>query len=477
MHLKNLFDHVGKMKRERILIIDDEKVLCHSLAIDFKDRGFDVQTAPSGEVGIDIFTEFKPHIVLLDIRLPGMDGIEVLQTLRKENEDVAVVMMTAYGDTQTTVEAIKRGAFNFINKPFELNEIKQIVDQAIRKLNRNREFEFLKYQQRRFYRFCDLVGQSPQMKAVYEQIETLARTEDVTILIRGESGTGKELVASAIHYKSQRSKGPFIEINCASLPESLLESELFGYQKGAFTDAKQDKKGLFELADGGTIFLDEIGEIPLSLQVKLLRFLEKKQFKRLGSGKDLRVDARIIAATNRDLEKAIEEGHFRSDLYYRLNVVPISLPPLRERCDDILLLADFFIDRFCKEMGKRSRLLASDVKEVLLAYPWNGNVRELRNVIERAVIFSKDPTIGLEVLPSEIAGRPHEQLAPSQLGKIWEPGRSIKEALSQVENHIIQNALKKCNYNKTQAAQMMGVSRFALNRRLERLRSLKKDTP
>lgn len=461
------------MKKERILIIDDEKVLRRSLAMDFKDEGFNVQTAESGETGVEIAAEFKPRVVLLDLRLPGMDGIEVLDTLRKQDEERVVIMMTAYGDTQTTVEAIKRGAFNFINKPFELSEVKQLVKQAIKNLHRNREFEYLKYQQRRFYRFCDLVGESSQMQAVYSQIETLADTDDVTILIRGESGTGKELVASAIHYKSGRRKAPFMEINCASLPEALLESELFGYEKGAFTDAKQSKKGLFELSDDGTIFLDEIGEMPLPLQAKLLRFLEKKQFKRLGSGKDLQVDARIIAATNRELEQAIKDGLFRSDLYYRLNVVTLHLPPLRERREDVVLLADYFIAQFCKDMGKQPKQLTDEVQGILRRYPWEGNVRELRNVIERAVIFSRGDTIGIDLMPPEITGRRSGDDGPLPLKKIWEPGKSIEAAMSQVEAHIIRSALMRCGDNKTKAAEMMGISRFALGRRLERLSKYK----
>ncbi len=464
------------MKKERILIIDDEKVLCRSLAMDFTDEGYEVKTAGSGEAAIEVAAEFKPHAVLLDLRLPEMDGIQVLEALRKLDNEVAVIMMTAYGDTRTTVDAIKRGAVNFINKPFELEEVKQLVNQAIENLNRNREFEFLKYQQRRFYRFCDLVGESKQMQAVYHEIETLANTEDVTILIRGESGTGKELVASAVHYKSQRRKAPFMEINCASLPETLLESELFGYEKGAFTDAKQSKKGLFELSDDGTIFLDEIGEMPLPLQAKLLRFLEKKQFKRLGSGKDLQVDARIIAATNRDLETAIQEGLFRSDLYYRLNVVSIYLPPLRERRDDIVLLADYFIDQFCKDMGKQPKRLAPDVKSVLQRHPWQGNVRELRNVIERAVIFSQGDTMGMDLLPPEITGRPLPDEGCIPLEKIWQPGQTIESSIAKVESQIINDALERSNDNKTRAAKILGISRFALNRRLERLQGYKNDS-
>jgi two-component system, NtrC family, response regulator AtoC len=461
------------MKKERILIIDDEDVLRRSLAIDFKDEGFQVQTAASGEAGIELAAGFRPRIALLDLRLPDIGGIEVLKALRRQDEELVVIMMTAYGDTQTTVEAIKRGAFNFINKPFELQEVRELVDQAMEGLSRRREFEYLKYQQRRFYRYCDLVGESPQMQAVYKQIDTLADTEDVTILIRGESGTGKELVASAVHYKSGRSQAPFMEINCASLPEALLESELFGYEKGAFTDAKKSKQGLFELADKGTIFLDEIGELPLPLQAKLLRFLEKKQFKRLGSGKDLQVDARIIAATNRDLEAAIKAGAFRSDLYYRLNVVTLHLPPLRERRDDILLLAEYFIAQFGKDMGKTPRQLSPAVKEMLAQHPWEGNVRELRNVIERAVIFSKGQTIDADLMPPEVAGPQTVADHPLPLDALWTPGEAIESAMARVETQIIQAALKRCSDNKTRAAELMGISRFALNRRLERLKAQK----
>ena len=260
-----------------------------------------------------------------------------------------------------------------------------------------------------------------------------------------------------------------MEINCASLPESLLESELFGYEKGAFTDAKQSKKGLFELADGGTIFLDEIGEMPLALQAKLLRFLEKKQFKRLGSGKDLKVNARIIAATNRDLESAIKEGLFRSDLYYRLNVISIDVPPLRERKDDIILLADFFLERFCKDMGKGAKRLDPGVQNILQDYSWPGNVRELRNVIERAVIFGQGETIGPDMLPPGVTGRTDLEESEVPMEKIWQAGQSIESVLARVESRIIKKALAEAEYNKTKAARMMGISRFALNRRLERL--------
>ncbi len=458
------------MAPERLLIVEDEKVLARSLSMELQDKGYHVDWVETGESALEKIDEYMPQAVLLDLRLPGIDGIQVLEKIRQWNEDVPVIIMTAYGDTQTTVDAIKQGAFNFINKPFELEEIKQLIRNALDSRNQKREYEFLRYQQRRFYRFCDLVGQSPQMLEVYRQIDVLSQTDDVTILIRGESGTGKELVAGALHYKSKRNKAPLMEINCASLPESLLESELFGYEKGAFTDAKQNKKGLLELADGGSIFLDEIGETPLTIQAKLLRFLEKKQFKRLGSGKDLKVDARIIAATNKDLEEAIKKGLFRSDLFYRLNVVTIQLPPLRERKEDIILLANHFLNEFCKDMGKPSLHLSNEVKAIFNNHNWPGNVRELRNLIERTVIFCQGSTVEAGILPAEFSQTTPIETNEPVFSPALNPGETIDESLARLEIQIIQEALQHTGGNKSQASQLLGISRFSLKRRLERLK-------
>ncbi|CCK79719.1 MULTISPECIES: sigma-54-dependent transcriptional regulator [Desulfobacula] len=461
------------MEQERILIVDDEIVLSRSLAIAFEGKGYEIATADSGEEAITLLETFSPHLVLLDLRLPGMNGIQVLEKISAWNREVPVIIMTAYGDTQTTVQAVKRGAFNFINKPFELEDIRLLVGQALEDRNFRKEYEYLKYQQRRFYRFSDLVGQSPEMKEVYKQIDILSHAGDTTVLIRGQSGTGKELVASAIHYRSKRNKAPFIEINCASLPETIIESELFGYEKGAFTDAKKDKKGLLELGDNGTVFLDEIGDMPLPAQAKLLRFLEKKQFKRLGSGRDIKVDVRIVAATNKNLETAIKNGEFRQDLFYRLNVITLYMPPLKERKDDILLLADYFLNEFCRDMKKPPKKISEPVKQIFTRYPWEGNVRELRNVIERAVIFTKGDTIETKVLPPEfkqgtgLHEKPvmeHDSETPAP-----DPGHDLKTAMDQFENRIIRNALEKAKGNKTETGRILGISRFALNRRMERL--------
>ncbi len=455
------------MSQEKILIVDDEKILCRSLKMDFEEGGFNVQVAHTGEEGLAALSHFEPVVVLLDLRLPGMNGIDVLKKIREKDTDIAVIIMTAFGDTKITVEAVKCGAFHFINKPFDLEELKKLVHQAVKDHTLKKEVAFLRYQQRKIYRFCDLVGESDKMMEIYKQIEILSKTDRTTVLVLGESGTGKELIAGAIHYKSNRSSAPFMEINCASLPENLIESELFGYEKGAFTDARQKKKGLLEIADNGTVFLDEIGEMPLSIQAKLLTFLEKKQFKRLGSGKDIEVDVRIIAATNQNLEKAIEQKRFRKDLYYRLNVVSIHAPPLRERRDDILTLSNYFIEEFSKDMGKKARPLAPEVEEIFNAYPWYGNVRELRNVIERAVIFCKADVVDESLLPEQMRDTVSVPEAP-----LKEPPNGsgdIDEILSRTEKQIIDTTLKKANQNKTRAAKMLGISRYALIRRINRL--------
>jgi len=457
------------MLNQRILIVDDEVILCQSLKMALEDEGYPVEIANTGEDAVRKVPVFDPGVVLLDLRLPGMDGIQVLKKIKDHNPEINAIMITAYGDTQTTVEAIKLGAYDFINKPFELSGLKALIKNALEKQTLLREVEYLRYRQHKFNRYCDLVGSSSQMMEIYKQIETLAGTGDTTILIRGETGTGKELVAGAIHYRSNRNTAPFMEINCASLTESLLESELFGYEKGAFTDAKQRKKGLFEIADRGTIFLDEIGEIPLAIQAKLLRFLDRKQFKRLGSGRDIKVDVRVIAATNRNLETAIREGAFRQDLYYRLNVVSLNLPPLRERKDDILLLANYFLDEFCREMGKPPKTLSPSVTDIFTHYPWNGNVRELRNLIERIVIFAKGTIIEKDLLaPAMLSGCTKN--SEVHAGEAIHPkGRGLDEMLSGFEKQIIEDALRQTGGNKTSAAEMLGVSRFSLSRRLEKL--------
>ncbi len=474
-----------KMNKARILIVDDELVLSRSLAMAMESKGYEAACADSGEKALGLLKNFLPELVLLDIRLPGMNGIEVMTKILEWNADIPIIVMTAYGDTQTTVEAVKKGAANFVDKPFELDDIRNMVEKALDDRHFRKDYEYLKYQQRKFYRFCDLVGESPAMKEIYRKIDMLAATEDTTVLICGQSGTGKELVASAIHYKSQRNKAPFIEINCASLPENIIESELFGHEKGSFTDAKTAKKGLFELGDKGTVFLDEIGDMPLPAQAKLLRVLEKKQFRRIGSCKDIKVDVRVLAATNKNLGVAIKEGTFRQDLYYRLNVITLTLPPLNQRKEDILILADYFLDKFCQEMKQKPKKLSSAVKTALTGYPWQGNVRELRNLMERAIIFTRGDEIKLEVMPGEFLQRPRDTNPPKEEAKgaeshgtgedgttensILAPGEDLKSVLDRFETRLILSALETANGNKTEAGRILGISRFALNRRLDRL--------
>ncbi len=458
------------MTQEKILIVDDEQVLCQSLKMDFEEDGYAVQISNSGEHALKQISNFDPAVVLLDLRLPGIDGIEVLKKIQDFDPDIAVIIMTAFGDTTTTVEAVKCGAFHFINKPFELDDLKKRVKKAVKGRILEREVEYLRYQQRKIYRFCDLVGQSDKMMEIYKQIEILSQTDQTTVLVLGESGTGKELIAGAIHFKSKRTKAPFMEINCASLPENLIESELFGYEKGAFTDATQQRKGLLEIADHGTVFLDEIAEMPLSIQAKLLTFLEKKKFKRLGSGKDIEVDVRIIAATNKNLLKSIEKKKFRKDLYYRLNVVSIHAPPLRERKDDILALSNYFLEEFSKDMGKIPKKLLPEVEDIFNAYPWYGNVRELRNVIERAVIFCKGRTVDKNLLPREIIDSKAIENFKKQFQDKKKINMPIDKALLEFEKQIIDNALELTGGKKNMAAEALGISRYSLNRRIKRVR-------
>ncbi len=465
------------MDKARLLIVDDEKVLRRSLAMAFEARGYEVRCAQSGEKALAVLDDFLPELVLLDLRLPGMDGIEVMEKILAWNPEIPVIVMTAYGDTQTTVEAVKKGAGNFVDKPFELEDLRNMVEKLLEDRHFRKDYEYLKYQQKKFYRFCDLIGQSPAMKEIYKKIDMLAASKNTTVLICGESGTGKELVASAIHYKSLRNKAPFIEINCASLPEHIIESELFGHEKGAFTDAKTAKKGLFELADKGTVFLDEIGDMPMSAQAKLLRVLEQKKFRRIGSCRDIKVNVRVIAATNKDLATAIKENCFRQDLYYRLNVISLNLPPLNQRKDDIILLANYFLDRFCQEMKTTPKTLSKAVKQALVRHPWEGNVRELRNFIERAIIFTKGEEIQTDVLPREFfvnassgLDTPESKYVPTLIPteQAWND-IDLKSAMNQLESQLIRAALDKTNGNKTEAGRRLGISRFALNRRLERL--------
>ena len=372
------------MAKTKILVIDDEKLLRWSLEQNLSRDGYQVITAEKGLDGLTAFREESPDITLLDIHLPDVSGITVLEGLKELNKDAVVIMITAFGDVQTAVKTIKLGAHDFVEKPFNMDKLKIIITKALETCSLRKEVSQFRSQLSSRYGFDGIIGQSAPIKKILGLLEKVARSDATTVLLQGESGSGKDLVAKVIHYQSARMEKPFIEINCTALPENLIESELFGYEKGAFTDARSMKKGLFELADRGTIYLDEIADMRLSTQAKLLKVIENKSFKRVGGIKDIEVDLRIIAATNKMLDEEVKKGNFREDLYYRLKVVPIYLPPLRERKEDILLLARYFIDTFNREFRKNVDGLSRETEMLFTEYEWPGNVRELKNVIERA---------------------------------------------------------------------------------------------
>ena len=444
-----------------ILIIDDEKNMRWALEKALRPAGYHTLSAADGSEGLKLAAAENPDLVLLDLRMPGMDGLEVLGKLKEFNPRLPVIMITAHGTMETAIEAMKAGAYDYISKPFDIEEMKLTIAKALEVQALAKEVAHLRSELERKYRFENIIGKSTRMQAVFDLIERVADTP-ASVIIYGESGTGKELVARAIHYRSSRKNKPYIQVNCAALPETLLESELFGHEKGAFTGAISRKPGRFELADGGTLFLDEIGDISPAVQVKLLRVLQEKSFERVGGVETIKVDIRIIAATNRDLAEAIKEGTFREDLYYRLNVVPIKLPPLRERGEDLPLLIDHFLKRY--DPAGRLKGLAPEAAKRMMEYWWPGNVRELENAIERASIIARGDRIGLDDLPQEIVrgeGAPARQAAAFQL-----PEQGI--SLEDVERDLIRQALERSGGNQTRAAKLLGISRHTLIYRMEK---------
>jgi two-component system response regulator AtoC len=397
--------------------------------------------------------------VILDLKLPDTDCLELLKKIKAEDKNVPVIMMTAYGEVETAVEALKGGAYDFLLKPFQLEKMKVAIKNALETTRMRTELEGIKQKERETYDFKNFIGKSAVMKEIFKKLEKIGKSKASTILITGESGTGKELVARAIHESGNGGERSFLEINCAALPETLLESELFGHEKGAFTDARYRKRGLFELAEGGTIFLDEIGEMGITLQSRLLRVLENKTFRRVGGVKDLKVNTRIIAATNRDLKQAIQDGNFRNDLYYRLQVIPIALPPLRERKDDIPLIANHFITAFNKEFKKSVKPISPEIKALFEKYSWPGNVRELKNILERAILLEADEELLPEHLPPEISiGEEAMEVAEVRSGFASIYPMSLKE----MEKVLIGKTLEETNGNKSKAARILGISRQTL---------------
>ncbi|HTB57421.1 MAG TPA: sigma-54 dependent transcriptional regulator [Polyangia bacterium] len=461
---------------KRVLVADDELNMRRVLEAMLRREGYDVITAANGvEAMGGMGTKGGVHTVITDLKMPGLDGMGLLKRLSAEYPDVPVVMITAHGSVESAVEAVKLGAFDYLEKPFEQEQIRQVVAKAINTYALSRR-DARPEEPSGHGRFR-LVGQSPAIRTIYGVVEKVANTPS-TVLISGESGTGKELIARALHENSSRHAGPFIKINCAAIPKTLMESELFGYDKGAFTGAVGAKPGRFELAHGGTLFLDEIGEIPIEMQVKLLRVLQESEFERVGGIKTIKVDVRLVTATNRDLLAEVGAGAFREDLFYRLNVVPIHIPPLRERREDIPLLADHFIAKFNDRLKKEIAAITPEAIERLVAYQWPGNIRELENLMERTVLFCEGPEIRVSDLPPEVAGAP---AAPSVLAGGHaageEPPRAAPESLKEavraeterVERELIQRALDATGGNVTQAARKLKISRKSLQTKMKEL--------
>lgn len=455
----------GEDATSSILIVDDERSLRWSLAEGLREDGYKVAEAENGTECFEVLAGQPVDVVLLDLRLPGEDGLTILKRIKTDYPDVTVVMMTAYGRFEDAVKATKIGCYNYIGKPFELDHMRLVIRNALANASLRKEVEYLREGEKRKYRSDYIFGGSPAIRKVLSAVKKISERGWSTVLILGETGTGKELIARQIHYASPWKDAPFVEVNCSAVPSNLLESELFGHEKGAFTDAHTAKKGLFELANRGTILLDEIGEMSLELQSKLLRVMEAKRFKRVGGVNDIQVATRIIAATNRDLRKAVAEATFREDLYYRLTVIPIQLPPLRERREDIPTLIKCFIDQFNGELRKTVSGVSPEALDIMMSYGWPGNVRELRNVIERAMLLESEEVILAEHLPRELLSGATVSSASEVEDRIKRQERVM--SLAEVERIAIEHALYAHNNNKTQAAQALGISRQTLRTKLK----------
>jgi two-component system, NtrC family, response regulator AtoC len=457
--------------KKRILLIDDEVGIRTSLTM-VLEPAYEVLSANDGEEGLNLFRNSSPDLILLDILLPGIDGLSVLQTIRSEDARISVIMLTASTTVKTAVDAMKMGAVDYITKPFDVEELRLNVARALENTELKREVTSLRAQVINRYGFHNLVGKSPGMREIYSKIEQVADTR-TTVLITGESGTGKELVARALHYNGARRDRPFIAINCAALPENLIESELFGHEKGSFTDAQARKPGQFELAHGGSLFLDEIGDLSLPTQAKLLRVVQEREFSRIGGTHPIKVDVRILAATNKSLEDLLRRKQFREDLYYRINVVSLYLPPLRERREDIPYLAKHFLDRRRQEDKRLPQEFAKETLETLAKYNWPGNVRELENVIEQAMVWSGDAAILPEHLPISLRTDIHADILR---GETLSGRLSLEKAVMEFERDIILDALRKTDYVQTHASALLGISRRMLKYRMDML-SIRREDP
>jgi two-component system response regulator PilR (NtrC family) len=452
---------------ETILVVDDEQSLRDVLSIMLKRAGYAVTSAVDGEEAIELLNKEIFDLVITDLRMPKIDGMEVLKAVKSASPETVVLIITAFASADSAVEAMKQGAYDYLTKPFQVDEVQLIIRNALEKRRLTTENMLLKREMASQSSFAQLVGQSEAMQKVFEVVRKVADSKS-NVLICGESGTGKELVARAIHYNSARSVMPFVAVNCSAVPETLLESELFGHMKGSFTGAIANKAGLFEVADGGTIFLDEIGDTTPTIQVKLLRVIQEREFRRVGGNQDVKVDVRIVAATNKDLEKAVADGSFREDLYYRLDVIPIRLPPLRMRTGDIPLLVNHFLERFSKESGKPKPVISQEAMHVLLSHEWRGNVRELENLIERVVAFA---TAEL-VTDAEVHGWLHRPATQSQHPvmplDLTDEGLDLEGLINGIEKDLLLKALERSKWVKKKAARMLRLNTRSFRYRLEK---------
>ena len=443
----------------KILVVDDEVNMLQLFRKVLPKEGYDIITVETAEEALQVIGSTLFDLVISDLALPGINGIELFQAIKKDYRHIPFILITAYGTVESAVKAMKLGVYDYICKPFQMDELKMIIKKALHQEELNREVTRLRRQIKGEYQFHNIVGRSHQMFSLFELVRRVANSES-TIFLQGESGTGKELFARAIHYNSSRKNNPFVPVDCSVLPETLLESELFGHVKGAFTGATRAKKGLFQEADGGTVFLDEISNLGPSAQTRLLRVLQEREIKPVGSSEQFKIDVRVVAATNTNLKERIAAGAFREDLYYRIAVIPVSIPPLRDRKEDIPLLINHFLEKFCRSNDKKIKKISNEAMKVLIDYSWPGNVRELENLMERLVLVTDDEVIGLPSLPPEISA-PHEMVikSPSE-------GKPLKEvtlqAARQIEKQAIINALAKANGNRSLAAQLLRISRGTL---------------
>lgn len=462
---------------KRVLIVDDEYLVSWSLDRALSEVGYSVKMAATGEEARHKFEVFSPHVVLLDVRLPDASGLNLLQEFKAQDKDVIIIMITAYADVDSAVQTLRDGAEDYVGKPFDLEDIKHTVGRALEQKYLKQQVDFFHREIRRKYTYDNLVGNSMAMIQVFKMIKVCGETDAKTVLILGESGTGKELTANSIHFHSARSESPFIEINCAAIPENLLENELFGHERGAYTDAVSRYRGIFESAEGGTVFLDEIGDMPLAMQAKILKVIDNKKFRRLGGRQEIESDVRIIAASNQDLLGLVGEKKFRGDLFFRLNVMNIPLPPLRERKEDIPALVNYFIERLNEEYGSAIEGISQEALNCLMDYDWPGNVRELRNAVERAMMLEQGKLLSIEHFNQDITGFAqkdagvlpdefHQGVIKSDKGKIILPPGGI--ALEEVERQLIRQALERYRGNQTRAAKCLRMTRDTLRYRMKK---------